>query len=58
MYALTIKTNANILINFFNYTKLIIFLLYRIFDLLIYKIFKYRVIVIYTKNFILYCCVF
>ncbi len=55
---LTIKINTNILINFLNYIKLVIFLLYCIFNLLIYKILKYRVIVIYTKNFIFCYCVF
>ncbi len=58
MRTLTIKINANILINSLNYTRLIIFLLYCIFDLSIYKMLKYKVIVMYIKNFISYYCVF
>ncbi len=58
MRALTIKTDTNIFINFFNYTRLVILLLYCIFDLLICKIFEYKVIVIYTKKFISCCCIF
>ncbi len=58
MRILTIKTSTNILINFFNYIRLVIFLLCCIFDLLIYKILKHKIIIIYTKNFIFCCCVF
>jgi len=52
MRTLTIKTNANILINLFNYIKLIILLLHRIFDLLIYKMLKHKIIIMRTKNLI------
>lgn len=49
---LIVKISANILINFFNYTRLVIFLLYCIFDLSIYKILKYKVITMRAKNLI------
>ena len=58
MYTLIIKIDTNIFINFFNYIRLVILSLYCIFNSLIYKILKYKVIIIYTKNFILYCCIF
>ncbi len=55
---LTIRIDTNILINFFNYIRLVIFSLYCIFDLSIYKMLEYRIIVIRAKNFISCCCVF
>jgi len=58
MRTLTIKTSANILINFVNYIKSIILLLYRIFDLLTYKMLEHKVIIMRAKNFISRCCVF